>query len=217
MSFMTLLDEPPIAGLGAAPAMRIRPYESADGELVEAMSARLSKQSLYERFFAGTPTLPPRYLAALARTDHYDREVLLAVTGTARTGTAVTGGAVTGTASGGDEVVGIAEYVRAKDEPGRADLAVLVADDWHRRGIGRGLVTVLAGLAAGRGIVCFGADALTNNRAALAAIAGLWPGARAERDGATASFTLPVRALLRDGRHDPFRDGRHATPRPRKP
>jgi GNAT superfamily N-acetyltransferase len=153
----------------------IRPYESADGELVEAMSARLSKHSLYERFFAGTPALPRMYLAALAKADHHDREVLLAVSAGA--------------------VIGIAEYARDKDAPDRADLAVLVADDWQRRGIGRRLVTTLARLAVDRGIAAFAADTLVTNRSALAAIAALWPGARADRDGTTAGFTLPVRAL----------------------
>jgi GNAT superfamily N-acetyltransferase len=181
MSFMTLLYERPTTSTGqgiAAAPMLIRPYESADGdgERVEAMSARLSEHSLYGRFFAGTPKLPPMYLAALEKADHHDREVLLAVSAGA--------------------VIGIAEYVRAADAPDRADLAVLVADDWQRRGIGRRLVTALACLAADRGITTFAADALTSNRSALAAIAALWPGARADRADATAAFALPVGALL---------------------
>jgi GNAT superfamily N-acetyltransferase len=177
MSFMTLLDDRPKAadGQGAAAPVLIRPYESADGELIEAMSARLSKHSLYERFFAGTPKLPRMYLAALDRADHHDREVLLAVSAGA--------------------VVGIAEYARDADAPDRADLAVLVADDWQRCGIGRRLVTALARLAAERGIAAFAADTLLGNRAAIAAIAALWPAARADWDGTTAGFSLPVRAL----------------------
>jgi GNAT superfamily N-acetyltransferase len=200
MSFMTLLDERPGAanGRGTAPPVRIRPYESADGELVGAMSARLSKHSLYERFFAGTPALPPRYLAALSRTDHFDREVLLAFGGEPAVAEAVAGESAGGGSAGGELIIGIAEYARDKDVPCRADLAVLVADGWQRRGIGRGLVTALAGLAGGRGITDFSADALTSNRSALAAITSIWPGARAERDGTTARFTLPVRALLGD-------------------
>jgi GNAT superfamily N-acetyltransferase len=178
MSFMTLLDDrsEAVDGQGAAATVLIRPYESADGELIKAMSARLSKHSLYERFFAGTPSLPPQYLAALAKADHHDREVLLAISAGA--------------------VIGIAEYARACDAPDRADLAVLVADDWQRRGIGRRLVTALACLAADRGIAVFAADALVTNRSAMTAIARLWPGARADRDGTTAGFALPVRTLL---------------------
>jgi GNAT superfamily N-acetyltransferase len=178
MSFMTLLDDrSTIAdGQGTVSSVLIRPYESADGASVEAMSARLSKHSLYERFFAGTPGLPPKYLAVLAKTDHHDREVLLAISAGA--------------------VIGIAEYVRAKDAPRRADLAVLVADDWQRRGIGRRLVIALACLAADRGIADFTADTLVTNRSAVAAITALWPAARADRDGTTAAFSLPVRALV---------------------
>ena len=199
MSFMTLLDQRPIAvgGQGAAPPrVRIRPYESADGGLVAALSARLSKDSLYERFFTGTPELPPRYVAALTWTDHYDREVLLALSRGDIGDFGDIGGGDIDDFGGGDIVVGIAEYVRDAHTPDRADLAVLVADAWHRRGMARRLIGALAVLAAGRGIAYFGADALVTNHSALAAIARLWPAARAVRDGTTARFTLPVRAVL---------------------
>jgi GNAT superfamily N-acetyltransferase len=154
------------------PPIWIRPYESADADRVRAMSARLSRRSLYERFFSGMPSLPPMYLAALARVDHHDREALLALTG--------------------DAVIGTAEYVRDHAAPDHADLAVLVADDWQQRGLARRLVTALAVLAASRGIAIFKADVLLNNRSALAAIAGGWPQARPQRDGTTAHFELPI-------------------------
>jgi GNAT superfamily N-acetyltransferase len=159
-------------------AVRIRPYDphgEVDAERVRAMSAWISSRSLYERFFSGTPRLPEPYLRALTMVDHHDREALLALSG--------------------DTVVGIAEYVRNRRAPERADLAVLVADGWQRRGIARGLVTQLGRLAADRGIADFTADALQSNRPALAAIASVWPGARASREGTTATFTLPVRAV----------------------
>jgi GNAT superfamily N-acetyltransferase len=155
------------------PWVHIRPYESADADRVRAMSAQLSGRSLYERFFAGTPRLPEAYLSALAKADHYDREVLLALSG--------------------DAVIGIAEYIRAKTAPERADLAVLVVDDWQRRGVARRLVMELSVLAARRGIIAYSADALTSNRPALGAIASVWPGAESVREGTVANFTLPVR------------------------
>jgi GNAT superfamily N-acetyltransferase len=168
---MTQLGERRV-GHTIAPSVRIRPYEIGDADQVDAMSAMLSQRSLYDRFFAGTPWLPPQYLAALARVDHDDREALLAFSG--------------------DVVVGVAEYVRDRNSPDRADLAVLVADSWQRRGVGRRMVTKLAGLAASRGIAHFKADALLTNRSALAAIASLWPDARSYRDGTASCFTLPV-------------------------
>ena len=48
------------------------------------------------------------------------------------------------------QAVGLAQYVRHPHGSG-ADLAVLVADGWQRHGIGRQLVTRLAGLGASRG------------------------------------------------------------------
>lgn len=167
----------PAARPMTAERIRIRPYRSADTDLIGQLAGRLSSRALYERFFTGMPTLPPQYYAALARVDHHDREALLALDGEA--------------------AVGITEYVRDPRTPARADLAIIVADSWQRRGVAQALVTELAALAASRGITDFTADVLASNRHALAAIATTWPHAKPRLDGTTAHFTLPVAALAR--------------------
>ena len=154
--------------------IEVRAYDPGDADLLRAMSARLSRQSLYTRFFAGTPRLPSMYVRTLNQVDHRDREALLAV--------------VAG------EIIGIAEYVRDAADPIRADLAVLVVDAWQRRGVARLLVAELTRLAEQRDITEFNADVLTMNTAALAAIRRVWPGSvPVQGSGGTASFLLRAR------------------------
>ncbi|WP_240809551.1 GNAT family N-acetyltransferase [Actinomadura sp. WMMA1423] len=152
--------------------VRIRPYGVTDRDRVQRMSDRLSAASLYTRFFSGTPRIPDHYVGLLDGLDHWDREALVALDG--------------------DEILGVAEYVRDRGRPWRADLAVLVADPWQRRGLGRALVGCLAELAGRRGISEFDADVILTNRQALMFVRSGWPAARSTRDGGSAHFRLPL-------------------------
>lgn len=143
------------------------------------MTGALSTRSLYYRFFAGTPELPRPLLRQLATLDHDQREAVVAVRG--------------------DQVIGLAQYVRVP-EARHAELAVLVVDAWQHRGIGRRLVTRLATLAARRGITSFDASVLPENEAALRAVARLWPGAASQPDDDCVHFSLPTLLLTRPRR-----------------
>jgi GNAT superfamily N-acetyltransferase len=160
----------------APPALddvRIRPYGITDRDRLVRMSDRVSKASLYTRFFSGTPRIPDHYVAALESLDHWDREALV------------------GLADG--EMVGVAEYVRDVRAPSRAELAVLIADPWQRRGLGSRLVGYLIRLAARRGITEFGADVILDNRDALLFVRHGWPSARSHTEEGAARFSLPLR------------------------
>ncbi|MFA1548880.1 GNAT family N-acetyltransferase [Actinomadura chokoriensis] len=152
--------------------VRIRPYGVTDTPRVRRMSDRLSAASLYTRFFSGTPRIPDHYVALLERLDHWDREALVGLDG--------------------DEIAGIAEYVRDPDRPWRADVAVLVTDQWQRRGLGSVLVACLSQLAARRGVTEFDADVVLVNRQALLFVRHGWPSAPSTLDGGSAHFTLPL-------------------------
>ncbi|WP_433179279.1 N-acetyltransferase family protein [Actinoallomurus sp. CA-150999] len=154
-----------------APAVDLRPYDDGDREGVLAM--RLSRRSLYHRFFAGTPHIPAFYARTLDGIDHVDRDALVAVAGS--------------------EVVGIAEYTRDTGLPWRADLAVVVADPWQRQGVATRLIGDLTGSARRHGITELRADVLAGNHAARAAIHNLWPRALVARgDEGTVIYRLPV-------------------------
>lgn len=176
MGFMTK----PVEALLFAPGdalpsindVRIRPYGIADAGRLRRMSAALSTHSLFSRFFTGTPEIPELYVRALHALDHWNHEALVALHD--------------------DDMVGIAEYVRDRREPHRAELAVLVADPWQRQGLARLLVTFLAQAAEWRGITEFDAGVLPGNRGALSAVRSGWPQARPRHVDGAAQFRLPL-------------------------
>ncbi|MWK35053.1 GNAT family N-acetyltransferase [Actinomadura sp. J1-007] len=165
-----------VAHIGScAPALddvRIRPYGVGDDDRLRRMSERLSRNSLYSRFFSGTPRLPEPYLAAMRRLDHWDREAMVALLD--------------------GEAVGVAEYCRDAVRPHRAEIAVLISDPWQRRGLGSRMVGYLARLAERRGITEFDADVIPTNREAVLAIRSGWPASRSDGSGGSARFRLPL-------------------------
>lgn len=119
--------------------------EASDGEAMTRLFYRLSAESVYRRFFSPI-SKPDQLRAAVARLDHHDREAVAAVEG--------------------GEVVGVAQYSRA---PGsrHAELAVVVADEWQRQGLGTRLVAALAERALAEGIDAFAVDIQGDNFGAL--------------------------------------------------
>lgn len=152
--------------------VRIRPYGIGDDERLRGMSGRLSGESLYTRFFSGTPAIPEMYVRSLYRLDHWDREAMVALLD--------------------GQMLGIAEYIRDRAEPWRAEIAVLIADPWQRRGLARRMVGFLAQLAERRGITEFDADVVLANRIAMSAIRTGWPGVRPSSEGGSAHYRLPL-------------------------
>ena len=61
----------------------------------------------------------------------------------------------------------MARYVRLKEDPETAEVAVTVADPMQGKGIGSKLGVLLADEARGRGIKRFSASVLTDNQPAL--------------------------------------------------
>lgn len=59
--------------------------------------------------------------------------------------------------------VGIARFVRLKDDPEAAEAAITVVDEWQHRGVGRELLTALAQVAWSRGVRRFRAEVLASN------------------------------------------------------
>jgi RimJ/RimL family protein N-acetyltransferase len=64
-------------------------------------------------------------------------------------------------------LIGVARFVRLPDEPDTAEAAIVVADEWHGRGVGSKLAGALAARARGRGIRRFTARMATDNGPAL--------------------------------------------------
>jgi GNAT superfamily N-acetyltransferase len=71
-----------------------------------------------EESLSPTAHLSARQLAYLTEVDHRDHEALVAIEPSSRDG------------------LGVARYVRSRENPREAEFAVAVADDWQRRGLG---------------------------------------------------------------------------------
>lgn len=150
----------------------IRVLEPEDVPLVDAMGDEMSPESMAQRFFVGTPRIPAALLRQLRSVDHVRQEAVLALAGGC--------------------AVGLAQYVCPSDSNCTAEVAVMVIDSWHRRGIGRRLMHELSALAATSGIVRFEASVLGDNLAARRLLASTWPTGRETTDGTELQYVLPL-------------------------
>lgn len=74
-----------------------------------------------------------------------------------------------------DRLIGVANYV-ACDDPGTAEVAILVAHDYQLRGVGTALLIHLARVACTHGIRRFVADIMSENHPMLNVLSDLdWP------------------------------------------
>jgi RimJ/RimL family protein N-acetyltransferase len=129
----------------------IRPVRSTDTPLLADGFARLSERSRRLRFLGRKNSLTEADLRYFTAVDHHDHEAL---------------GAVDHVRGGG---VGIARYVRDREDPGAAEIAVTIVDDWQGRGLGTELLARLSDRACQEGIHRFTALVAADN----AAVAGL--------------------------------------------
>jgi ribosomal protein S18 acetylase RimI-like enzyme len=133
----------------------LRPIVAEDAPRVAASFQRLSDESRYRRFFTLQDALLPAQLSYLVAVDHRDHEAIIAIE----------------PSSG--EALGIARYIRSKDDPDVAEVAVTVADDWQRRGLGRALLARLASRARDEGVRRFSALVLSDNPGAVNLLKGV--------------------------------------------
>ena len=107
---------------------QVRPARPADAQALHDLVAGLSLESAHRRFFVGVGAPTARMVAALLRRD-------------------ATHGAWV--CADGDRVLGHAMW---GVDDGAAELGVVVADAWQRRGIGRALTAAAAAEARSHGV-----------------------------------------------------------------
>jgi RimJ/RimL family protein N-acetyltransferase len=125
----------------------VRPIEAEDKEAIVKAFDRLSDDSRYMRFLTSVDQLGEAELRYLTEVDHRDHEALVAID--PRTG----------------EGVGVARYVRDRDDHRNTEIAFAVADDWQRQGVGTELLHRLADRARDGGVSRFTALMLADNTA----------------------------------------------------
>jgi len=124
-------------------SIRIRPILPSDGEGLQSMVTRMSRQTAYHRFFQAKTHLEPDELKAFTQLDYVDRMALVALRH--------------------DEIVGVGRYWRDVDNPDLADVAFAVVDAEQGKGIGTRLVSFLTSYAKKVGISAFRASVLADN------------------------------------------------------
>jgi nucleotide-binding universal stress UspA family protein/GNAT superfamily N-acetyltransferase len=129
--------------------VRLRPITPDDKPLIADAFRRLGDESRYRRFFTYVEELSPAALAHLTEIDHVDHEAIIAV----------------GASEG--EALGVARYIRLRDDPQAAEVAVAVVDDWQARGLGRALLGELTKRARQEGVRRFVATVQYENQRAL--------------------------------------------------
>lgn len=155
----------------------LRPLAASDRQVLALAYEQLSDESRRRRFFSPPSRLSESLLDYLTEVD-FDHHVALVAH--LRDDPEQRG-------------IGVARWIRDRDDPTRAEAAVTVADEWQGRGIGTQLLIALVEAAAERGVTTFVADVLWENTMLLDTLQEL--GARvspAEPGVARVEFDLPA-------------------------
>jgi GNAT superfamily N-acetyltransferase len=136
------LDEASVATLRDGSTVLLRRLDAADIDAVIALHDALSDHERYLRFF----TMRPAYLKTLARklTQRSDTDYALG-------------------AFDSGELIGLANYVVCHDAA-TAEVAMVVAHNYHLRGVGTALLRRLSHIARSNAIQYFVADVLVENQ-----------------------------------------------------
>jgi GNAT superfamily N-acetyltransferase len=151
---------------------RIRVATAADRAALGDFLAGLSPDSSYQRFLTGLAGAPSRRLLAALLPDPARGGALLAFLG--------------------DELVGHGLWARAGDAS-VAEIAIVVADAYQRRGIGTALAGALIDDLVAHGVADIEVLSASDNRAVARMLTRAAPDARRELDGPTTTWTFPAR------------------------
>ena len=149
--------------------VRVRRISPEDERSMVEIFRRSSPRSLYQRFFTEMPVLTAALLHRLANVDYNRRLALIAESDAGP--------------------VGVVRYEPAID-PGAAELAILVVDEWQNRGLGRILLRELFRAAEENGIQRFCAHVLADNQRMFRLLATEAKILHHEFDGGVAEFWL---------------------------
>jgi len=157
----------------------IRPVEPGDATLISEGFDRLSAESRRLRFLGPKTSLSSSELRYFTDIDHHDHEALLAVSRFSGRG------------------LGVARFIRLADDPTSADVAVVIADEWQRVGLGSALTARLVERARCEGIARFSALLDAENEGARRLMRRTGASVRlVGRDGGTMSYEMELAPLV---------------------
>jgi GNAT superfamily N-acetyltransferase len=132
-------------------SIRLRPIRPDDVPRLQAFHGRLSRDSIFLRFFSPLPVLTDERAAYFATVDYDRRLAIVAVECQADE----------------EQIVGVARYDRQPEASTDAEFALIVEDRFQHHGIGSVLFWALVEAARARGIRTLMADVLAENRRML--------------------------------------------------
>ena len=121
--------------LASGESFSLRPVRHDDGALEEAFVRGLSRESRYQRMLSGGFKVTPEWIESITHID-YDRHMAFAVTSVI---------------DGVEQFVGVGRYVVNAATAG-AEVALVIADAWQGRGLGRRLLATLTEHARSAGV-----------------------------------------------------------------
>jgi acetyltransferase len=127
----------------------LRPLRPEDRDIELAFVTGLSPETRSNRLLGGARAITREYIESLVKVD-YARDMALAAT----------------TMRGGETLIGVARYVLEASNQA-AEFAIVVADAWQGRGVGKRLLAKLIDIARRRGVKRLYGDVLGTNRPML--------------------------------------------------
>ena len=131
-------------------SVTLRPLRREDADIEAAFLTGLSNESRQNRLLGGLIRITREYVEKLTTVD-FSRDMALAAVHMLE---------------GREVLIGVARYMLEQD--GRAcEFALVIADAWQGRGVGRRMMEKLIGVARSRGLQCIYGDVLSTNRPML--------------------------------------------------
>jgi RimJ/RimL family protein N-acetyltransferase len=155
----------------------LRMVRPSDKEAFAEGLAGLSERTRYQRFMAPKKGFTDAELVFLTEVDGENH--LAIVAGRERPGAEPEG-------------IGVGRLVRMEDDPESAELGIVVADAWQRRGIGRLLLERTTAAAAERGIRRIRAQLMADNGQALGLLKGFRGDSEEQTDHGVLTLEFPV-------------------------
>lgn len=138
-----------IAMLSGGRLVRLRWIRATDAALLREGFTRLSEESRRMRFFVALRRLSDDAVRYLTEVDGFDHAALVALSMPEE--------------GAPERGLGVARFVRTKEDAAKAELAVTVADDFQRLGLGTLLLLTVAAAARERGVSTFTMNVLWAN------------------------------------------------------
>jgi GNAT superfamily N-acetyltransferase len=154
--------------------VRLRQIHASDKDLLRRGFERLGGESRYRRFLTPAAQLSETEVRYLTEVDHHDHEAIVALD------------------EQSGEGIGVARYVRNRERPDVAEVAVTVVDDWQGRGLGTRLLEVASARAREEGVGSFTALMLATNQEMMSLLERLGPLRIVDREAGTVEIEMPI-------------------------